>query len=392
MSNRRQTRSAMLRRAPAVVLLLGLGGCAGYAEFEPPPVADLANIQQASVSCGTWTDTGYQDGTPFSITLVTIDGKPAEIDTANAYIVMQEAAASAGVDIRVVSGFRTYAEQEYLYGCYVHCNCNDCNQAAAPGYSNHQSGHALDLNTSSSPVLSWLNSHGGSFGFKRTVSGEPWHWEWWGGGPGGGPCNGGNTVAPCTLTSGEVGVCMDTGSCAELGGSHVSTSGLCPGPANIQCCTGSTACTIGTGASGECLTTTACAALGDHESSAGFCPGPANVQCCTSTVAPPGPDASVPGPDAAQDSDAGEPALDAESAGGDAGELGGDAGIAPDAAVKADAGQFDGGQQSVVGSGCGCGASGTPLPWWLGLLLLGKPCRASRSAARAVERASRLSA
>ena len=51
------------------------------------------------------------------------------------------------MNLKVVSGFRTMAEQTYFYNCHVNCNCNNCNLAAKPGYSNHQSGHALDLNT-----------------------------------------------------------------------------------------------------------------------------------------------------------------------------------------------------------------------------------------------------
>jgi hypothetical protein len=96
------------------------------------------------------------------------------------------------VNLHIVSGFRTMQEQEYLYSCYTHCNCNSCNLAARPGYSNHQSGHALDLNTSASGVYSWLEAHGAHYGFARTVPSEAWHWEWWGGGPGGGPCAGGS--------------------------------------------------------------------------------------------------------------------------------------------------------------------------------------------------------
>src|SRR5688572_17720528 len=101
---------------------------------------------------------------------------------------MQQAAAADGVSIAIVSGFRTMDQQEYFYACYVNCNCNNCNLAARPGYSNHQSGHALDLNTSANGVLNWLNNNAAAYGFMRTVSSEPWHWEWWGGGPGGGVC------------------------------------------------------------------------------------------------------------------------------------------------------------------------------------------------------------
>ena len=142
----------------------------------------------SSVDCSESQDTGYTSGKAFAITVVTVDGKKVEKDTANAYYVMAQAAASAGVNLKIVSGFRTMAEQQYLYNCYVNCSCNSCNLAAKPGYSNHQSGHALDLNTSTGGVLTWLNAHGGSYGFKRTVPSEAWHWEWWGGGSGGGPC------------------------------------------------------------------------------------------------------------------------------------------------------------------------------------------------------------
>jgi len=174
-----------------LVLALFTVSCAvdepGQTEAPPDEVATVA-AALSSINCTESTDTGYTSGNPFQIKVVTVDGKKVEKDTANAYYVMAQAAAQAGVNIQVVSGFRTMAQQQYLYNCYINCNCNNCNLAAYPGYSNHQSGHALDLNTSSPGVLSWLNAHGASYGFSRTVPSEAWHWEWWGGGPGGGPC------------------------------------------------------------------------------------------------------------------------------------------------------------------------------------------------------------
>jgi len=169
----------------------------------PPPVSDVEGRcledhvaheaaldaygpKPSDVDCSERQDTGYRDGRAFTITVVTVDGEPVERETANAYWVMRQAAAADGVNIRISSGFRTQAEQQYFYDCYRNCNCNSCNLAARPGYSNHQSGHALDLNTSASGVLRWLNSNGARFGFTRTVPSEDWHWEWWGGGPGGG--------------------------------------------------------------------------------------------------------------------------------------------------------------------------------------------------------------
>ncbi len=154
----------------------------------PPEEFGFVQYELSTVSCDESGDTGYTTGSPFPITVVTVDGKPVERETANAYYVMAQAADADGVALGIVSGFRTMADQEYLYGCYVNCNCNNCNLAATPGYSNHQSGHALDLNTSAPGIYSWLSANAASFGFYRTVPSEDWHWEWWGGGPGGGPC------------------------------------------------------------------------------------------------------------------------------------------------------------------------------------------------------------
>ncbi|MBK7862852.1 MAG: VCBS repeat-containing protein [Archangiaceae bacterium] len=156
---------------------------------EEEPVDDESNVaEQGLVSCAERKDTGYRDGRAYSITVVSADGKPAELAAANAYSVMQRAAAAAGVQLRVVSGFRTMEQQRYFYHCYTTCSCNSCSLAAVPGYSKHQSGHAFDLNTSDSRVYNWLVAHGAAYGFRRTVPSEKWHWEWWGGGPGGGPC------------------------------------------------------------------------------------------------------------------------------------------------------------------------------------------------------------
>ena len=179
-------------RAPLGAVMLALlapAGCGEDPQAEGPPDGiSTTSYSLSTIDCTESTGTGYVSGSPFTITLVTVDGKKVEKSTANAYYVMAQAASAAGVNLKVVSGFRTMSEQTYFYNCYINCNCNSCNLAAKPGYSNHQSGHAADLNTAASGVYSWLSSHAASYGWKRTVSSEPWHWEWWGGGPGGGPC------------------------------------------------------------------------------------------------------------------------------------------------------------------------------------------------------------
>jgi LAS superfamily LD-carboxypeptidase LdcB len=208
------------------VLIAGLAGCSVPAldeeqqheacELEPQTLGPAAALEPtsegdetigttsealSSLSCNMSSTTGYQSGNDFKIKVVTVDGKKVEWKTANAYMAMAKAAAKAGVQIRIVSGFRSMAEQQYLYGCYVNCSCNGCNLAAKPGYSNHQSGHALDLNTSAPGVYSWLSKNAGKYGFKRTVPSEAWHWEWWGSDDGRGPCNGKTLKAKLTKKS-----------------------------------------------------------------------------------------------------------------------------------------------------------------------------------------------
>ncbi len=109
-----------------------------------------------------------------SIEVVTINNRAVELQTALAYQRMSEAALGDGIALRIVSGFRTYAKQKALR----EADLNGTGNSAAPaGYSNHQDGHALDLNTRPA-VLKWLNKHGATYGFIRTVPSESWHWEY----------------------------------------------------------------------------------------------------------------------------------------------------------------------------------------------------------------------
>ncbi len=107
--------------------------------------------------------------------VVEIDGKPVAADTARAFLRMREAARRDGVTLRIVSGFRSHAEQTRLYRAY---RAGRGNLAARPGYSNHQDGAAVDLNTSDRGVYRWLQANARQFGFVRTVPSEPWHWEY----------------------------------------------------------------------------------------------------------------------------------------------------------------------------------------------------------------------
>jgi len=153
-----------------------------------------------NVDCTPEPATSYVSGQAENIMIVHFAGKPVAQKIVDPLYVMVMAAHADGIDLKLSSGFRTNAQQKYLYDCYVNCNCNNCNLAAKPGYSNHQSGHAVDITTncslgwsndycaSVSPPFAWLMKNANTYGFKKTVKSEPWHWEWWEGGPGGGIC------------------------------------------------------------------------------------------------------------------------------------------------------------------------------------------------------------
>ncbi len=184
----------MRRALLALLPLLWTAGCTALpveegAHETRPVEAPGDALKAGTVRCTPRQDRGYDGGRSFQITVVEVDGKPVERATANAYALMRDAAAAEGVRLRVVSGFRTYAEQSYLYDCYRFCRCNSCNLAAPPGYSNHNSGYALDLNTASPGVYPWLDRNARRFGFIRTVPSEDWHWEFRGQAPAGGPCD-----------------------------------------------------------------------------------------------------------------------------------------------------------------------------------------------------------
>lgn len=116
---------------------------------------------------------------------------------AGAWIAMKETAASAGINLLLVSAFRSMAAQrailesklasgdswtEILTGC------------AYPGFSEHHTGRAVDVGAAGALQLDeqfentaefrWLSSNAGRFGFSLSyprgngygIIYEPWHW------------------------------------------------------------------------------------------------------------------------------------------------------------------------------------------------------------------------
>ena len=98
-----------------------------------------------------------------------------------------------------VSGFRSIARQtEIIRGKVADGQslAEILRRVAAPGYSEHHSGRALDIGTTehieldeefaNTAAFQWLNQHGAEFGFTLSyprgnphgIAFEPWHWCW----------------------------------------------------------------------------------------------------------------------------------------------------------------------------------------------------------------------
>ena len=110
----------------------------------------------------------------------------------NAFNSMQAAASTEGISLFVQSGYRSYTTQNTLYNRYVNRDGKTLadTYSARPGYSEHQSGLAADINSLdqsfiNTPEGKWLNNNCYKYGFiirypkgKEEQTGymyEPWH-------------------------------------------------------------------------------------------------------------------------------------------------------------------------------------------------------------------------
>ena len=119
------------------------------------------------------------------------------VDAAQAWNRLRAAAARDGVALEAISGYRSH---DYQLGIFERKLARD--QAvpeilqvnAAPGYSEHHSGLALDIGSpgeppaeesfETTPAFAWLQAHAGGHGFTMSyprdnpygIVHEPWHW------------------------------------------------------------------------------------------------------------------------------------------------------------------------------------------------------------------------
>jgi hypothetical protein len=106
--------------------------------------------------------------------------------TVQNFIAMRAAALKNGIDLKVIDGYRSDAEQVTLWEQYHH----DTSQVAKPcslggGGSNHNSGTAIDIavgcNKTNSgcntPTFLWLKAHAAEWNFRNALQNDVVHWS-----------------------------------------------------------------------------------------------------------------------------------------------------------------------------------------------------------------------
>jgi hypothetical protein len=154
---------APVRAKTTVVGRLDLGSGAPQ-EVEASAEAEAAAPVTSAGGEGPAVASGGGYGGP----LVYRNGEGMRPDVAVAYDRMAAAAASAGITLIVVSGFRSDAEQAELFAAHP-----DPKWVAPPGTSLHRCATELDLGPES--AYGWIDANASRFGFLQRYSWEAWH-------------------------------------------------------------------------------------------------------------------------------------------------------------------------------------------------------------------------
>jgi hypothetical protein len=112
---------------------------------------------------------GFGSGGGYDGPLAYRQGEPMRPDVAMAFDRMHVAARADGVQLLVISGFRSDAEQAILFA-----RRPDPRWVAPPGKSLHRNATELDLGPPS--AYGWLSRNARRFGFVQRYSWEPWHY------------------------------------------------------------------------------------------------------------------------------------------------------------------------------------------------------------------------
>jgi len=167
-----------------------------------PPPQPVAKAPQPDMLLGHYA---YKEAPPEDLITIGVahDGYEHKLRKAAAlaWERMQRDASHQGVNLVVISAFRSKAEQEHLFfEISKQRNQTPAERAKAsapPGYSEHHTGYAIDIGDGNNPTThlseafaqtiayEWLRNNAASYGFELSfpkgnpqgVMYEPWHWR-----------------------------------------------------------------------------------------------------------------------------------------------------------------------------------------------------------------------
>lgn len=177
----------------------GMSSAGGSSDAESLPSAAQAAEKELVL-------VNYEHKLPadYSPDLVELDGIEMDALTAQAYRKMHDAAENDGISLWVSSGYRSEEKQEELFDREVETYEKTAGKreeaeayaeksVARPGYSEHITGLAIDLNGvldsfDGTPAFRWLDAHAQEYGFilrfpkdKQEITKikyEPWHYRY----------------------------------------------------------------------------------------------------------------------------------------------------------------------------------------------------------------------
>jgi len=174
----------------------------------------------ATASKPSFNKTEYSTTNPSSIWIIVnkqhplmpLDSMPSDLIASNGVIIsssavadfeaMTAAAKSESIILTGISSYRSYSTQKALYNNYVATNGQAATDtfSARPGYSEHQTGLAIDFGSSTNSGCNfddcyattvegeWLDTHANEYGFilrytakNQQITGfknEPWHYRY----------------------------------------------------------------------------------------------------------------------------------------------------------------------------------------------------------------------
>jgi D-alanyl-D-alanine carboxypeptidase len=165
-----------------------------------------ARIAQELVALHIPADYGAQrhlslqvEASELTVARVLADGRELQLEpeTARAWAALRDSAAAEGIPLLLISGFRSVVHQRDIVRRKLEAGTPlevILSVNAAPGFSEHHTGRAVDIGTPGCPPLSeafestpafhWLERNAARYGFRLSyprhnphgVIYEPWHW------------------------------------------------------------------------------------------------------------------------------------------------------------------------------------------------------------------------